>query len=380
MLKTDQLEKENIQLKQQLETILINARENEEKLKRFEHIELKLMEASTLDELLNTLLFEYPPLFKVNFARLLLTDNELSLKAHLPKKLLEEKYINKISLLNLPKDIEKIKLFSRKIYLGNFDPKKHHVLVSESNENKPNIKSIAILPLIRHQQIIGIFCCVSEEKNRFEPCYGNDFMKRLGSIISVCIENVINYEKQKQYSLTDPLTQTRNRRFFDQSLIKEVTHLQRSKSPLSCLLLDIDHFKKVNDLHGHTAGDEVLIQVVKRIQNTLRCDEILARYGGEEFVLLLPDTENSYALTVATRIIEEINKKPISVDNNKSLAVTISIGLATLFTDVLFNNTSSVNKKNINHYCKKLVDRADNALYQAKETGRNKACNNGLLT
>ncbi|MFK5894944.1 MAG: GGDEF domain-containing protein [Pseudomonadota bacterium] len=380
MLKAEQLDKENKHLKQQLKTILNNAHENEEKLKRFEHVEFKLMEADTLAEVLDILLFDYPTLFKVNFSTLLLTDSELNIKSLLPKNQIKQNYLNKVSLLHLPIEIESINAFSKSIYLGNYHHNKHHHLVNITTENTATIKSIAILPLVRHEQIIGIFCCVSEQINRFEPCYGSDFMKHLSCTISVCIENVINNEKLKICSLTDPLTNIRNRRFFDQSLVKEVTHLQRANTPLSCLLLDIDHFKQVNDKYGHTAGDEVLIQVVNRIQTTLRSDEIIARYGGEEFVLLLPETDNAYALTVATRIIKEINKKPIAVENNKSLAITISIGLATLFTQVLFKNTSPSNNTTIHRYCKQLVDQADKALYQAKETGRNKVCNSGLIT
>ncbi len=379
MLKTDLYDNENKYLKQHLKTILNNAHENQEKLKRFEHVEFKLMEANSLGKVMDILLFDYPALFKINFSTLILSDRELNIKTLLTEIHIKQNYLNKITLLHLPSEIESIRPFSQRIYVGDYHHNKHHYLVNITNKNKVAVKSIAILPLVRHEQLIGIFCCGSVQKNRFEPDSGSEFMKRLSYIISVCIENVINYEKLKLCSLTDPLTKIRNRRYFDQALLKEVAHLQRSNTPLSCLLLDIDHFKQVNDQHGHSVGDKILIQVVKRIQTTLRSHEILARYGGEEFVLLLPDTENSFALDVATRIIEEINKKPIPVENNQPLAITISIGLATLFTDVLFNNSSATTNKNISHYCKLLVNQADQVLYQAKQTGRNKVCNSGII-
>lgn len=382
----NQLDKENKRLKQQLKTILKNAHENEQKLKRFEHVEFKLMEANTIAEVLDVLVLDYPSLFNITFSTLLLTDSDLIIKSLLPEATIQKDYLNKISLLHFPSEIEKIKPFARHIYLGEYFSNKHHCLISFAGENETLIQSIAILPLIRHKQLIGIFCCASEEKNRFEACYGSDFMKHMSYTVSVCIENVINYGKLKLSSLTDPLTKIRNRRFFDQFLHEEISHLKRTKTPLSCLLLDIDHFKQVNDNYGHTAGDKVLIQVVNRIKTTLRSHEIIARYGGEEFVLLLPETENSYALNVAIRIIHELNKKPIPIDNNTSLAITISIGLATLFTDSILKKTLTADtlvsktNKNINYYSEFLVKQADKALYQAKETGRNKVCNRGLLT
>jgi len=380
-VKTDQLDKKNLQLKQQLKTILKNAHENEEKLKRFEHVEFKLMEANTIAEILDVLVRDYPSLFKVNYSTLLLADSDLNIKSLLPDEVIKNNYSNKVSLLHLPAEIENIKPFSRRIYLGEYHNHKHQYLVKAIGEKTKQIQSIAILPLIRHKQVIGVFCCASEEKNRFEPCYGSDFMKRMGYIISVCIENVINYEKLKLTSLTDPLTKIRNRRFFDELLEKEISHLQRSKTPLSCLLLDIDHFKQVNDIHGHDIGDKVLIEVVKRMQITLRSHEVIARYGGEEFVLLLPETENSYALNVAIRIIYEINKKPIPVNNKFTLPITISIGMATLYTDAMLKTTHTANNnQEISHYSEYLVKHADKALYQAKATGRNKVHNSGLIS
>jgi two-component system, cell cycle response regulator len=381
MLKTDKLEKENTQLKQQLKTILKNAHDNEDKLKRFEQIEFKLMDANTMGEILDVLVFDYPSLFNINFSSLLLIDSDLKIKSFLAEVTMNKKYQNNVSLLHLPTDIEKIRPLSKRIYLGDYQHHNHQYLFRGTDNNKTLIKSIAILPLIRHKQLIGIFYSASVETKRFDACYGSDFMKHMSYTISVCIENVLNYEKLKLTTLTDPLTKIRNRRFFDQYLYKEVSHLQRSNTPLSCLLLDIDHFKKVNDNYGHTAGDMVLIQVVKRIQTILRADEILARYGGEEFVLLLPETDNSYALNAATRIIHELNKKPILIENKKPLTITISIGLATLFNKNTLKNTfSSNNPKEVNYYSEWLIKEADKALYQAKETGRNKVCNKGILS
>ncbi|MFK5984749.1 MAG: sensor domain-containing diguanylate cyclase [Pseudomonadota bacterium] len=370
MLKQVTIENENAQLKHQLQNILKNAHENEEKLKRFEQIEFKLMEANSLIDLLDVLILDYPSLFNLNFSTLILVDSNSSIKPLLTDKTIKNNYANRVSILDLPFSIEKIIPLSKKMFLGDYQIRTHKLLIDPVRKNHKNIKSIAILPLLRHGEIIGIFSCVSTQKNRFEPDSGTIFMKRLSYIISVCIENVLNYERLKLCSLTDPLTKIRNRRFFDQSLIEEVTRVQRTQLPLSCLLIDIDHFKRVNDKYGHSAGDEVLVQVVKRIQKTLRSHEILARYGGEEFVLILPKTENTEALKVASRIISTVNTTPIAIDDKQELTITISIGLSTLYKEF--------NSEDINFYGLTLIEHSDQALYQAKETGRNKVCNNGF--
>jgi two-component system, cell cycle response regulator len=375
MLNEEQLKKENIKLKKTLNIILENAEDNEKTLRRFEKIEFKLMESNTVIELFTILLFDYSELFNIDFCTLVLADSELNISPLIPEIKIEEDFQNKVLLLHLPSAIERITPLTKKIYLGDYQPHKHQNLIHPKIKKKAFIKSTAILPLTRHNQVMGVFCCFSKDKNRFasnsEINSCSDYMRRLGYIISVCIENVINNEKLRLTSLTDQLTKIRNRRYFDQSLLEEVARSQRYPSPLSCLLMDIDHFKQVNDNHGHAAGDQILIQVVKRIQKILRTHEILARYGGEEFILLLPKTKNEDAFRLAQRIINSVNSKPIPADENKTLTITISIGLSTLYK----NFTPDKNK----YYCQHLVEYADQALYTAKETGRNKVSNNGLL-
>ena len=142
------------------------------------------------------------------------------------------------------------------------------------------------------------------------------------------------------------------------TLEREVSLSQRHQTPLSILCIDIDHFKKINDMHGHMAGDKVIRSVAEGIHNCVRGSDVIFRYGGEEFVVVLSNTEIVGSCNLAERIRERISNS-FCLHNSQSLAVTVSIGVTTLGKDTSWLT---------------LFDRADQALYQAKRTGRNKVC------
>lgn len=155
----------------------------------------------------------------------------------------------------------------------------------------------------------------------------------------------------------DALTQLLNRRFLPAILTRE-TELARSGSKAFCvLLIDIDHFKNVNDQHGHSAGDSVLQQVALLLQNSIRSGDFAFRYGGEEFLLLLVEVDERHAWRVAEKIRQRIEQESFLLCNNGRLSATVSIGLA------MYDGHPDYQR---------LVDRADRALYQAKQSGRNR--------
>jgi diguanylate cyclase (GGDEF)-like protein len=158
-------------------------------------------------------------------------------------------------------------------------------------------------------------------------------------------------------SLTDALTGVGNRRAFSQALEREAARAVRYKHALSLALLDIDHFKKINDGHGHEAGDEVLRQVAQTAAAVLRKGDSFYRYGGEEFVAILPVAEPPGAAEVARRLIAAIAGRPIRIGAH-GLSVTASVGVATLGVDGP----------------EATLGRADAALYEAKRSGRNRVC------
>jgi diguanylate cyclase (GGDEF)-like protein len=156
--------------------------------------------------------------------------------------------------------------------------------------------------------------------------------------------------------MTDSLTKLFNRRYFDISLTKELRRAIRYQKKVSVAMLDLDHFKKLNDTYGHVFGDQVLIQFADTVQNNLRQEDIACRYGGEEFVLLLPEVSASGAFCLLERIREKIKTTPFFTEK----AITFSAGVA-CFPQHISNDEQSG-----------IVEAADNALYQAKHAGRDR--------
>lgn len=164
-----------------------------------------------------------------------------------------------------------------------------------------------------------------------------------------------------ELSATDALTGLKNRRYFEQSF--EAAHVRafRLKSPLSVLVLDIDHFKSLNDTYGHTVGDDCLRSIARTLRESLaRTQDLVARFGGEEFVVLLPDTDRSGAIRVAEKIRLAVEQTEFMVAEQK-LAVTVSIGVATQIP-------AGPDQQH------ELFRKADEALYEAKAAGRNRVC------
>ncbi len=160
-------------------------------------------------------------------------------------------------------------------------------------------------------------------------------------------------------SVRDPLTRAYNRQFFNNQLEGELAFSLRHHSELSLLLLDVDHFKRVNDTHGHPAGDAVLRAVVDVVSAQLRREDLMARYGGEEFILMLRGTPLAGAHIAAERLRNAVEQRTTEF-GGQSIAVTISIGCASL---TCCNHPSA----------QALVQRADGRLYQAKRDGRNRS-------
>ncbi|HEX2731980.1 MAG TPA: GGDEF domain-containing protein [Polyangiaceae bacterium] len=158
-------------------------------------------------------------------------------------------------------------------------------------------------------------------------------------------------------ALRDPLTRAYNRRVFDDRLLAEMAFSARHGQPLSLLMLDVDHFKRFNDKYGHPAGDLVLQSVARQIEGTLRTEDLFARYGGEEFAVLVRNTSELDSLVVAERIRALVERTPTFWEG-MPLQVTISVGVAC--------NAATAEPPNA------LIKRADQALYRAKEQGRNR--------
>jgi len=164
----------------------------------------------------------------------------------------------------------------------------------------------------------------------------------------------------EQLSVIDELTGLYNYRYLHSRLAEEYKRAERYHEPLACAMIDVDHFKRVNDTHGHDVGDAVLREVGTRLKTGLREIDVVARYGGEEFMLVLPGTHSPGAIVVADRLWRAVSEAPITVGAG-SLHVTVSIGIACY-------PSRDVNSKD------ELLKAADVALYQAKSEGRDRVC------
>ena len=165
-------------------------------------------------------------------------------------------------------------------------------------------------------------------------------------------------EQLQKMALTDPLTKLGNRATFDMSIKQAAASTQRSGSPHSLLMIDLDHFKSFNDNYGHQAGDSILRSVADAIKHSARDADICCRYGGEEFAVILPDTTANNAEVLAERIHKQVAKVSRKQPAGRN-TITVSIGISCA-------DSHTVSQP------KKLIKEADQALYQAKDNGRNR--------
>jgi len=226
-----------------------------------------------------------------------------------------------------------------------------------------SIRSAAVVPLWRQQQQFGLLGLGSRDPTRYSPDLETHFLCRMGAIIAVCLENAINRARLEIGSLTDALTGLHNRRALDQRLQDEVARACRARQPLSCLFIDIDFFKQINDQHGHACGDTALVRMAQRLRSVLRGNDIAARFGGDELLVLLPATDAAAAVHLAQRIRESVLKQPFDLGDGMLLPLTVSIGIATMSPTQQDGSLSSVGHE--------LLKNADAALYAAKRAGRN---------
>jgi len=174
-------------------------------------------------------------------------------------------------------------------------------------------------------------------------------------------------EELKFLASTDPLTKLYNRRYFAKTSTHVLNLSKRNKTDLSMIMLDIDKFKNVNDTYGHKVGDDVLITLASILQELTRNSDIICRFGGEEFLILLPETNINGALKIAHKIREVVETTVITISDNKiptdykKLEFTVSLGGTQINIDLDNNIEASIH-------------RADKALYQAKNSGRNRVC------
>jgi two-component system cell cycle response regulator len=333
---------------------LDEARLNERKLQRLGQLEQRLIATNSLVELIQTILEDYKSSYEIDTVTLVLIDPEYEITRILEREKLSSPKMPGLVLL------EKLRTDNEHPRLGAFNADLPDAIFDPWPDG---CRSMALLPLIRRDRLIGSLNLASCDANRFTPDSRADFLERLASILSICIENALNLERLKLAGLTDVLTGVNNRRYFEFRCQEEVAQARRQQQPLACMFLDIDKFKRINDELGHQAGDEILRGVAALIKSQLRTNDVFARYGGEEFVALLPQVSLTRAQEIAERIRARMEAHAFELPQGANLAITISIGVAMLPETVAPPHAEAA---------RMLIESADGALYRAKGSGRNK--------
>jgi len=227
-------------------------------------------------------------------------------------------------------------------------------------ENHPPIRTLLGVPLVTNSSTVsgGLFLA-NKANNECFTLEDEEILLTITYQASVAIENARLYGQVQQLAVTDGLTGLLNHKEFHKRLDETIEGSKRYHYTVALLMIDIDHFKKFNDTYGHQVGDQVLMTVADAIKSQIRTVDVCARYGGEEFAVILRDDAASYPLVLAERIRSTVYAYPIRHDGIRS-QLSVSIGIACFPKDA--------------DNAKDFIKRADEALYMAKETGRNRLC------
>jgi len=346
------------ELERRIERLADEARKNEEAWKRAQAREMELLEADDLATLLSRATDGLRAGYSLEAVTLLLVDDAHELRHLLmgegasPSAFPHVLFVDRLPE-SLPFDAA-----APRPWLGAFDRERHGPLFPGTE----GLRSVALVPLARRDKLVGSVNMGSANPSRFTRRHATDFLQHLGVMAAFALENTANRARLVRSVLTDPLTGWNNRRYLEARLREEIARSRRSGSPIACLMIDVDHFKSVNDRFGHLAGDEVLRGVARRIARQVRGSDVAARYGGEEFVILLPGTDAHAAAALAERIRAAVAERPFELGGGREpLPVTVSVGVA---------EHGPVSPEGADAG-EALLARADAALYAAKSGGRN---------
>jgi diguanylate cyclase (GGDEF)-like protein len=217
-------------------------------------------------------------------------------------------------------------------------------------------KSIIFLPLVCFSKVYGVLKVYSQKEDYFDM---DDFriLEIITTTAAISIENISLFKTTQELALKDPLTGIYTRRAFEDKMDEEILVSARTKKPFSLAIIDIDHFKKINDTYGHQVGDEILKYMANMIKSSMREFDFIARYGGEEFALIMPQTDKKTALQVLRELTNLIKNYPPVVDEN-IIKTTVSIGVSEFPLEALSKS--------------QIIRVADERLYKAKNEGRDR--------
>ena len=334
---------------------------NDTLLRKTQERELELLRAGSLAQLLERMIHGLRTSYQLDAVTLILNDPNHEIRHLLSSDgfLLEE--LSEVQFVDVLATIAPQLGNLEKPWLGPFRLADHELLVPKARQNG----SLALIPLRRSGQLDGVLVFSSVDRFRFTRELATDFLAHLGVVAAICLENAVNRARLVRSGLTDFLTGFHNRRYLHARLREELARAHRDRHPIACLMIDVDHFKRINDAYGHLAGDAVLREVAQRIDDEMRLSDTGARFGGDEFAIVLPHGSLVDGERVATRVLEAVRGQPIVVGNQRSETVTLSIGVASACP-------SPEGTRDYGALAERLISEADTALYRAKSAGRNR--------
>lgn len=217
-------------------------------------------------------------------------------------------------------------------------------------------RSIVCVPVKSSHRVLGVIELINPLE---EESFGDAELRLLSAIAdfsAIAIDNARNYRRIQQLVVTDDLTGLYNARHMHLLIEREVDRALRYNSPVSLVFIDLDHFKQVNDTHGHLVGSRLLAQFGHFLRNNIRKVDLAARYGGDEFVLVLPETGKAGALTLCNNLLQRLHREPLRSPEGEPLGVTASFGVATLPDDAASKE--------------ELIAVADRVMYEVKAATR----------
>lgn len=342
----------------QLEDLTAEVQRNDDKMRRSQQRELRLLQADDIEALIRELTDGLRASYDLQHVSLVLCDPDYDIRHLLLASGAQADEFDNLRMVESLTGLAPQYVALRRPWLGGYAACDHQLLFTATT----GLASVAMIPLTYRQELIGSINLGSDDASRFTREHASDFLAHLGIIASFCIENVVNRARLLRSGFTDVLTGWHNRRYLQVRLNEELARTRRDKGHLVCIMLDVDHFKRVNDTWGHAAGDSVLRELANRIESQVRASDVAARYGGEEFVVLLPNTDNASGEKLAERIRRAIAASPFNLPNGDEVSITVSIGIAGVSPEPDDDDLKTLGDS--------LIARADVALYRAKAGGR----------
>ncbi len=358
MQSADELEARLAEAERRLEALTAQVRQNDDKLRSSQQREIQLLQAPDLDSLLNEMTGGLRESFDLQAVSVVLRDPGHDIR-HLLLATDVERNPDLI-LVDTLTGLAPQYVALHRPWLGPFVTCDHNMIVASPG----NLASIAMIPLRCRDELIGSINLASADPDRYTARHASDFLAHLGVVASLCIENAVNRARLRRSGFTDVLTGWHNRRYLQARMKEELSRSCRDGSPLVCMMLDVDHFKRINDNWGHATGDSVLRELAQRIDAEVRASDVAARFGGEEFVILLPGTTCADGQYLAERIRNAVSAAPFGLPGGGHAAVTVSIGIAEFDPGAGNSDLKSLGEA--------LIARADVALYAAKAAGRDR--------